>query len=181
MNLPNKVTLVRIFLVPLITGFLISPSPVSSFIAACIFSLASFTDWLDGHLARQREETTLLGKLLDPIADKLLITSALIPLVALDRAPAWMVVIIIGREFAVTGLRAVIAAKSVIIAASPLGKYKMISEIVAVLFLILDWKTSLIDLNALGFLALWVAMILGLTSAIDYFTKFLSHVDLDLE
>ena len=134
MNLPNSLTLTRIFLVPLLVvvlltkfeGRLILGVP-KEIVGAAIFGLASLTDWLDGYLARRRKQITPFGEVIDPLADKLLTSAALISLVQMDLAPAWMVAIIIGREFAITGLRSLAYARGVAIRASPLGKIKMVS------------------------------------------------------
>jgi len=174
LNLPNKLTLLRIFLVPLLLVFLISPSFWSCFFAAIIFGLAAATDWLDGHLARVTDQVTLLGKLLDPVADKLLVLAALVPLVELDRVAAWIVVVIVGREFAVSGLRMIASAQGVHISSGASGKYKMIAEIVAILFLILDFNVVFHYLGQIGIL---VAMVLSVVSAIDYFAQFWSKLD----
>lgn len=174
LNLPNKLTLLRIFLVPLMLVFLISPSMLSCFIAAVIFALAAATDWLDGHLARVTDQVTLLGKLLDPIADKLLVLAALVPLVELDRVAAWIVVVIVGREFAVSGLRMIASAQGVHIAAGETGKYKMVAEIVAILFLILDFN---IVFHYLGQVSIWVAMILSVASGVEYFIQFWNKLE----
>lgn len=169
LNLPNKITLFRIFLVPLIIVLLISDSFWSCFIAALIFAFAAATDWLDGHLARVTDQVTVLGKLLDPIADKLLVASALIPLVELDRVSAWIVVVIIGREIAVSGLRMIALSQGIVIAAGPYGKYKMGAEITAILLLILDFN---VVFHFAGQLAITVAMLLSIYSAVDYFLQF---------
>ena len=177
LNTPNKITLGRIFVLPLIVFLLlISPSATFSFLAALVFGLASLSDWLDGHLARRNSQITSLGTMLDPIADKLLLTAALVPLVELGRAPAWLVVILIGREFAVTGLRVIAAERGYIIAASSLGKYKTICEIVAVIFLILNYRWPL-SFAMIGTIGLWIAVILSLISATDYFNKFWKQID----
>ncbi|VAX17126.1 CDP-diacylglycerol--glycerol-3-phosphate 3-phosphatidyltransferase [hydrothermal vent metagenome] len=175
-NLPNKITLFRIFLVPIVIVFLISPSLWSCMIAAIVFSLAAATDWLDGHLARVTNQVTTLGKLLDPIADKLLVISALIPLVELDRVSAWIVVVIIGREFAVSGLRMVASAQNITIAASVYGKYKMAAEVGAILFLILDFNFLF---HFLGQLGIWIVMGLSIFSAVEYFNQFWGKLDFD--
>jgi CDP-diacylglycerol--glycerol-3-phosphate 3-phosphatidyltransferase len=174
LNLPNKITLFRIFLVPLIIVFLISPSLWSCFIAAIIFAFAAATDWLDGHLARVTDQVTLLGKLLDPIADKLLVIAALVPLVELGRVSAWIVVVIVGREFAVSGLRMIASSQNIHIAAGVTGKYKMVAEIVAILFLILDFN---IVFHYLGQIGIWIAMGLSIISATDYFLQFWNKLD----
>src|ERR1700730_15186248 len=144
MNLPNALTVSRIFLVPLLVvvmltkfeGHLILGVP-KELVGAAIFGLASLTDWLDGYLARRRKQGTMLGQVIDPLADKLLISAALISLVQMELASAWMVAVIIGREFAVTGLRSLAYARGVAIAASPLGKIKMVAQVVPILGLLL--------------------------------------------
>jgi CDP-diacylglycerol--glycerol-3-phosphate 3-phosphatidyltransferase len=141
-------------------------------IGAAIFALASLTDWLDGYLARRRKQVTVLGEMIDPIADKLLTAAAFIALVQMDLAPAWMVAIIIGREFAVTGLRSFAYAREVVIPASPLGKVKMISQVVAILALILGQEEHFQPLVLLGRLALWVVVGTALVSGYDYYRRF---------
>ncbi|MGK7345675.1 MAG: CDP-diacylglycerol--glycerol-3-phosphate 3-phosphatidyltransferase [Candidatus Nitrospinota bacterium M3_3B_026] len=172
-NLPNRITLFRIFLVPVILVFLISPSLWSSIVAALVFGLAAATDWLDGHLARVTNQVTLLGKLLDPIADKLLIVAALVPLVELGRVSAWIVAVIIGRELAVSGLRIIASSQGIHMAAGVSGKYKTVTEIVAILFLILDFN---VVFHYAGQIGIWAAMILSIISAADYFAQFWSKL-----
>ena len=180
LNLPNKLTLVRIFLVPFIIVFLIAGEKVPNYTACAIFLAAVLTDWLDGRIARSTRQVTRLGQLLDPIADKLLISTALISLVQVGRAPAWMVVLIVGRELAIMGLRTIAASQSIIIHASDFGKYKMLAEVVAVTLLILDWppRLEVIAIPSLGLLCLWAAMALSIISGIDYFLKFWKVIDL---
>jgi len=173
-NLPNRLTLFRIFVAPLIVLLLISPDFWACFAAALIFALAAITDWLDGHLARVTNQVTILGKLLDPIADKLLVMAALIPLVELGRVSAWMVAIIIGREFAVSGLRMVAATQGVVIAAGMVGKYKMGAEITAILFLILDFNPLF---HFLGQFFIGAAMLVSLYSGADYFIQCWGKID----
>src|SRR3990170_3253015 len=170
MNLPNALTLGRIFLVPLLVVVLLTKfeGPVvlgvrKELLGAAIFGLASLTDWLDGYLARRRHQVTTLGQLMDPLADKLLITAALVSLVQMDRAPAWMVAVILGREFAVTVLRSIAYARGVVIPASPLGKFKMTSQIVAILALILG-RDHLQQFVVVGTVALWVAVLTAVVS-----------------
>lgn len=165
-NLPNKLTLVRIFLVPLLVVFLISSSRINSLIAAAIFLAASITDWLDGLIARKTRQITTLGKLLDPLADKLLVSAAFISLVQSGRIPAWMVVVIVCRELAITGLRGIAASNDMVIPASWWGKYKMIAQTLAILLLILDIPFAMV--------AAWVALTLTLVSGIEYSVKFIS-------
>jgi CDP-diacylglycerol--glycerol-3-phosphate 3-phosphatidyltransferase len=181
LNLPNKLTLARIFLVPIVIVFLIAGERVPNYTAGAIFLAAVLTDWLDGRIARSTRQVTTLGQLLDPIADKLLISTALIALVQVGRAPAWLVVLILGRELAITGLRTIAAAQNIIIHASDVGKYKMIAEVVAVTLLILDWppRFEFLSLPSVGLLALWLAMVLSIVSGIDYFLKFWKVIDLN--
>jgi CDP-diacylglycerol--glycerol-3-phosphate 3-phosphatidyltransferase len=181
LNLPNALTLGRMFLVPLLVvvlltkfeGRLIFGVP-KEFVGAAIFALASLTDWLDGYLARRRKQVTPLGQLMDPLADKLLVTAAFVSLVQMDLAPAWMVAIILGREFAVTVLRSIAHTRGVIISASPLGKFKMVSQVVAILLLILGDR-HLQEFVFLGRIALWVAVVTAVVSGVDYYRRF-NHV-----
>jgi CDP-diacylglycerol---glycerol-3-phosphate 3-phosphatidyltransferase len=181
MNLPNALTLGRIFLVPLLVvvlltkfeGRLVFGFP-KELVGAAIFGVASLTDWLDGYLARRRKQVTTLGQFMDPLADKLLITAALVSLVQMDLAQSWMVVVILGREFAVTVLRSIAHSRGVAIPASPLGKFKMASQVVAILLLILG-REHLRQFFVLGKIALWVAVLTAVLSAIDYYRRF-SHV-----
>jgi CDP-diacylglycerol--glycerol-3-phosphate 3-phosphatidyltransferase len=178
MNLPNSLTVTRIFLVPLLVvvlltkfeGRLIFGIP-KEFVGAAIFALASLTDWADGYLARRRKQITPLGQVIDPLADKLLISAALISLVQMDLAQSWMVAVIIGREFAVTTLRSLAYARGVAMPASPLGKIKMVSQVVAILALILAhggaWPFYLV-----GQVALWIVVLTALVSGADYFRRF---------
>ena len=136
-------------------------------VGAAIFAIASLTDWLDGYLARRRRQVTWLGQMLDPIADKLLTSAAFVSLVQLNLAPAWMVALIIGREFAITGLRSFAHTRGITMPASPLGKIKMASQVTAILLLILGWG-PLPWLAPIGYVALWVVMLTALASAADY-------------
>ncbi len=178
MNLPNSLTIARIFLVPVLVsvlltkfeGRLILGLPVE-LVGAAIFGLASLTDWLDGYLARRRGQVTWVGQVLDPIADKLLISATLVSLVQLDLAAAWMVAVIIGREFVITALRSLAYARGLTMPASPLGKLKMVSQVVAILLLILGWERMPLLLLA-GQAALWVVLTMALWSAVDYYRRF---------
>jgi CDP-diacylglycerol---glycerol-3-phosphate 3-phosphatidyltransferase len=178
MNLPNTLTLVRMFLVPLLVVVLLTEfegrrllGVSREVMAAAIFGLASLTDWLDGYLARRRRQVTWLGQMLDPIADKLLTSAAFISLVQLGLAPAWMVALIIGREFAITGLRSYAHTRGIAMPASPLGKIKMASQVTAILLLILGWG-PLPWLAPIGHVALWVVMVAAVVSAVDYYRRF---------
>ena len=178
MNLPTALTLVRIFLVPLLVVVLLTEfagrqilGMPKELIGAAIFGIASITDWLDGYLARRRRQVTWLGQILDPIADKLLTSAAFISLLQLGLAPAWMVALIIGREFAITGLRSLAYTKGITIPASPLGKIKMVSQVTAILLLIVGWR-SVPWLAPVGYAALWVVMLTAVASAVDYYRRF---------
>jgi CDP-diacylglycerol--glycerol-3-phosphate 3-phosphatidyltransferase len=173
-NLPNTLTLGRIFLVPLLVVVLLTGfdgrevfGVSNEILGATIFGFASLTDWLDGFLARRRGQVTGLGEWMDPLADKLLVTAALISLVQLGLAPAWMVAIILGREFAVTVLRSIVHARGLSMPASPIGKIKMAAQVIAILLLILGPRHTE-GFFVLGQVALWVATIAALVSAVDY-------------
>ena len=180
MNLPNSLTVTRIFLVPLLVVVLLTKfegrqilGVPNEIVGAAIFGLGSLTDVLDGYLARRRKQITTLGQLMDPLADKLLITAALVSLVQMDLAPAWMVAVILGREFAVTALRSLAYARGIAVPASPLGKVKMVAQVVAILALILaHGRMRQFHLDRVGQAALWVVMVTALTSAADYFRRF---------
>jgi CDP-diacylglycerol--glycerol-3-phosphate 3-phosphatidyltransferase len=170
-NLPTKITLLRILLVPFLLAFLIAPSRVNALMAALIFGAAALTDWLDGHLARSTQQVTTLGKLLDPIADKILLAAGLIPLVGLGRVPAWMAAIMLIREFAVAGLREIAAAEQVIIHASPMAKAKTVLQIAAILLLILDYPLWPITFSTLGMGLLTLSLALSLASGVEYYLQ----------
>ena len=187
MNLANKLTLIRIFLVPVFLLFIATKDiPYGSFIATFIFILASLTDKLDGYVARSRNQITNFGKFMDPLADKLLVTAALISLVELQVVPGWAAVVIIAREFAVSGLRSIAAAQGRVIAASWWGKIKTVIQIVAIILLLL--KVNIHDAKLLKIfvidnhyvkeffrvaptIMLMVAVVITLISGYDYFKK----------
>jgi CDP-diacylglycerol--glycerol-3-phosphate 3-phosphatidyltransferase len=174
-NLPNALSLVRIFLVPVLVVFLIVVSRPYNVTAAAVFLAAVLTDWLDGRIARSTRQVTTLGALLDPVADKLLISASLISLVQVGRVPAWMVVLIVGRDLAITGLRGIAASQNVIIRASDLGKATMTAEVIAVALMILNWPPFTVPV---GQAALMVAILLSLASGVAYFHKFWRCIDL---
>lgn len=187
MNLANKLTLIRIVFVPLFLIFMIfNDIPYGTFIATVIFVLASITDKLDGYIARSRNQITDFGKFMDPLADKLLVTTALIALVGIGVIPSWTVVIIIAREFAVSGLRSIAAASGKVIAASWWGKIKTVIQMIAIILLLLNvsidesvYFTNIVDsnsilnftFNSLPILVLYLAVIVTVISGIDYFMK----------
>ncbi len=171
-NIPNLLSLFRLLAIPFVVFFLFFPGPLASFMAALIFSLASLTDLLDGYIARHQKTETPIGKLLDPMADKLLTTSAMIMLIPLERIPAWIVVLIVGREIAVTGLRGIASIQGIVIAASKWGKAKTVFQSIALIGLILHYEYLRIDFHFLGMILLVIALIITLWSGLDYFYKF---------
>ncbi|WDC83997.1 CDP-diacylglycerol--glycerol-3-phosphate 3-phosphatidyltransferase [Caloramator sp. mosi_1] len=168
MNLANKITISRIFLVPLFLFFLLVKIPYGNWIATIIFIIAALTDSLDGYIARNRNQVTKFGKFLDPLADKLIVTAALVALVERQTIPSWLVVIILAREFAITGLRAVAASEGNIIAASKWGKLKTVTQIIAII-------AALIELKYKGYniyiYIMYLATIITIISGIDYIEK----------
>lgn len=170
MNLANRLTLARILLVPIFMIFLLTRIPGGRFIAAGIFILAASTDGLDGYVARRQQQVTKFGKFIDPLADKLLITASLICLVELKLVPAWIAILIISREFAVTGLRTLAASENVIIAASKLGKVKTVSQVIAISILLLE-GLPIPYLGGLGQVSLYFAVLMTIWSGVDYFIK----------
>ena len=187
MNLPNSLTLARIVLVPLLVVVLLTKfeghqvsRPAQGLSARAHLHVASLTDWLDGYLARRRQQVTILGQLLDPIADKLLITAALVSLVQLSLAPAWMVAIIIGRELAVTGLRGVAQTRGLVMPASRLGKLKMVAQVVAILAAHAragsGRRARAAGIVLSGDAALWIVLALALWSAVEYYQTFAAVV-----
>lgn len=183
MNLPNKITISRICLIPLFIIVLSYPFnwgeweigattlPVTHFVAGLIFLVASLTDWLDGYLARKLNLITDMGKFLDPLADKLLVSAAFILLVQLQLAPAWIVIIIISREFAITGFRLVAAGEGLVLAASEMGKLKTATQIIAIILLMFhNWPFAYINFP-LHTIMLYAALIFTVWSGVDYFIK----------
>jgi len=181
MNLPNTLTLARIFLVPIVVAVLLTKGiPNWVFWGASLFLVTALTDSLDGYLARRRKQVTTLGRLLDPIADKLLISSALISLVWLNMVHAWMVVMIIGREFAVSGLRSIAAHEGFSIHVSSLGKGKMVTQVAAVVGILLGHKYGGWVQDTANVL-LWAVVILALASMLQYFREFWSKLDTSIK
>ena len=170
MNLPNRLTVLRVCMVPVFVVFMLwdGLGSAAKYVAAAIFILASMTDWLDGYLARKNNLVTDYGKFMDPIADKLLVCSAMICLVEKGVLPAWIVIIIIGREFIISGFRLVASDKGVVIAASYWGKFKTVSQMLMVILLILDLGGVF---NAIAQVLIWVALVLTVVSLVDYMVK----------
>jgi CDP-diacylglycerol--glycerol-3-phosphate 3-phosphatidyltransferase len=178
MNLPNFLTSLRILLIPVFILFFTMPHPARPFLSVLIFLIASLTDFFDGYIARRRAQITKLGKLLDPVADKLLVSSALILLVSVGRVPAWVVIVIIAREFIVTGLRAVAATENVILASEPLGKVKFFFQIFSVVLLLLDEHLGPINLYVWGNRFLEFSMVLTILSGGQYCIQFWRQISL---
>jgi CDP-diacylglycerol--glycerol-3-phosphate 3-phosphatidyltransferase len=178
LNLPNVLTLGRILLIPIFVLVFMDPTPERSLLAAVIFTAAAVTDLLDGYIARRTGQITKLGKLLDPIADKLLVLSALILLVNVDRVGALVAILIIARELTVTGIRAMAAGERMIIAAQAMGKYKMALQVVAIVLLILDrtWVAEFGNVYLVGTATLYLSLVLGYLSGWQYVRSFWKQV-----
>jgi CDP-diacylglycerol--glycerol-3-phosphate 3-phosphatidyltransferase len=175
MNLPISLTLLRIFFVPFLVVLLLTKGQNMDLWAVGVFLLAATTDLLDGYFARKREQVTTLGILLDPVADKLLTSAAFISLVDLHLVPAWMVVIIVGREFAVSGLRAIASAQGWAFGASELGKTKMVFQVIAITVIVLGQRFQ--ALKTLGEVLLWTVLLFAVASAVQYFWDFWRKLD----
>ncbi len=182
LNLPNILTLSRIAAVPAVVLLLMFESKESCFWAAFIFTLASLTDWLDGYLARKWEIVTILGKFLDPLADKLIVMAALIMLIPLGRVPAWAVLVILSRELIVSGIRSIASSEGIVIAASNLGKYKTIFQMIAIVGLLLHYRYYWFfgveydflypSFHNAGIFIFYISLFLTVWSGADYFVKF---------
>lgn len=185
-NVPNILTLMRIAAIPLMVYLLLTAERETSFWAAALFSAASFTDWLDGFLARRMGIVTVFGKFLDPIADKLVVMAALIMIIPLGRVPAWMVLVILGREIIITGLRGIASSEGIVIEASDLGKFKTIFQLVAIIALLLhydyQWFFSsthpflLANMHNVGMFYLWIAFFITVWSGADYLFRFVKII-----
>ncbi len=177
-NLPNVLTLVRILLIPVFVMLLIDPTPDRALAAAIVFVVAAVTDLLDGYVARKTGQITKLGRLLDPIADKLLVLSALILLVQVDRVSALVAILIIAREVAVTGLRAIAASEGLIMSAEVTGKYKMALQVIAIVLLVLEGTVveTIGNLHLAGIVTLYLSLILGYVSGAQYVWSFWRQV-----
>jgi len=184
LNAPNAITLARIALIPVFLYFTYYESRLDSFLAAFIYTITGATDFLDGWLARRNNLVTVIGKFLDPLADKLIVMAALVMLVHLGRIAAWVVIVVMAREFIVTGLRTIAMSEGIVIAAGQEGKYKTSLQIVAIAFLLLHytypidfiWFTFDLDANRAGTLLLYVSLFFSVWSAWNYFSGFLRAV-----
>ncbi len=168
MNLPNKLTLLRVCMIPFFVVFMLTDfaGAASKWIALAIFILASMTDWLDGYLARKNHLVTNFGKFMDPLADKLLVCAAMICLIEMDRLAAWMVIIIISREFIISGFRLIASDNGVVIAASYWGKFKTVFQMLMIILLIADIQNGAVQM--ITTVCVWIALILTVVSLIDY-------------
>ncbi len=176
LTFPNGVTAIRIIAIPVILLLLFNTGRMFQIITALVFLLVALTDMVDGYFARRQKMVTTLGKFFDPLADKLLIVTALIALISARDIPVWIVIIIVGREIAVTGLRGIALSEGIVISSSMLGKYKTAFEMTSIFFLILKGPFLSIDFHLIGMVLLWVALALAVISGFDYFKKFLEKI-----
>jgi len=176
LSLPNGVTILRIVAIPLILVLLFYMGRKYQLLTGLLFFGAAVTDTFDGYLARRRGMVTTLGIFLDPLADKLLIVTALIALIPAREIPVWMVIVIVGREIAITGLRGIAVSQGIIISASALGKYKTVFEAASIFFLILNGSYSFLSFRPIGMFFLWVALGIAVISGVDYFRKYLKSI-----
>lgn len=181
LNLPNVLTTFRFLVIPIVVVLMRSHDVLLNIVAGVLFLVASLTDIVDGYIARKYNIVTNMGKILDPLADKIMVLIVLIMLIPLARVPAWVVALIVLRETAVTSLRAIAAADGIVIAASPLGKFKNMFQVIFTLFLIVyhqfvipitDRISFLLDFRTSGMLLMWIGLFLTLWSGVDYFVRF---------
>jgi len=176
LNLPNTITMLRIGIIPVLFFLLLSPGPTGSLVIACIFVVAALTDLLDGYIARRYQIVTTMGKFLDPIADKLVVNTAMILMIPLGRIPAWIVAIIIVRDFTVDGIRTIASSEGVIIQSSRLAKQKTLCQVVAVTALMIHYPLLGADAHLVGIAILYLALFLTIYSGMDYLVKFSKEI-----
>ena len=186
LNPPNILTMFRVACIPLMVVLLFSSSRESCFWAAWVFAIASATDWIDGHLARRMGIETVFGKFLDPIADKLIVTAALIMILPFNRVPAWMVFVVLAREIVITGLRSIASSEGIVIQASDLGKYKTIFQLTAIIGLLLHYEYNwffgiahpllTVNMHNAGMFFFWIAFVLTVWSGVDYLARFIKVI-----
>lgn len=184
LNLPNAITLVRIAMIPVFLWYTFHESRVDSFIAAIVYAVTGTTDFLDGWIARKKGLVTVIGKFLDPLADKLIVMAALVMLVHLGRVAAWVVIVIMGREFIVTGLRTIAMSEGIVIAAGQEGKQKTAFQVAGITFLLLHYTYPIdalffsfdLDSNGVGTWLLYISLVFSVWSAVSYFTGFIRAV-----
>ena len=171
-NLPNTISMLRIGVIPVLFFLLLSPGKVMSLVIAILFIAAALTDLLDGYIARKYQIVTTMGKFLDPIADKLIVNTAMIMMIPISRIPAWIVAVIVIRDFAVDGIRNIASSNGIVIQASPLGKRKTLCQIFAVSALMIHYPFIGADAHIVGMVILYIALILTVVSGTEYFVKF---------
>jgi CDP-diacylglycerol--glycerol-3-phosphate 3-phosphatidyltransferase len=176
LNFPNRITLFRIAIIPALFFLLLSPGRNGSLAIAILFVMAALTDVLDGYLARKYEIVTVMGKFLDPIADKLIVNTAMILMIPIGRIPAWIVAVIIIRDFAIDGIRAIASSEGLVIQASKLGKQKTLCQIFAVSALMIHYPFLGVDAHVVGTVILYLALVLSVYSGMDYFVKFYREI-----
>jgi len=176
LNFPNRITLFRISIIPVLFFLLLSPGKTGSLVIATLFVIAALTDLLDGYLARKYEIVTVMGKFLDPIADKLIVNTAMILMIPIGRISAWIVAVIIIRDFIVDGIRAIASTEGVVIQASGLGKQKTLCQIFAVTALMIHYPFFGADAHVIGTVILYLALALSVYSGVDYFVKFYKEI-----
>jgi CDP-diacylglycerol---glycerol-3-phosphate 3-phosphatidyltransferase len=176
-NLPNTITLLRISVVPFLFILLLSPGEFWSLILAILFIIASITDFFDGYIARKYQMITTMGKFLDPIADKIMVNTAMILMIPIGRIPAWIVAITIIRDLMVDVIRSIASSEGIYIQASTLGKQKTLAQIIAVTALIIHYSIFGINAHAVGMVILYIALVLTIFSGIDYFIKLYSNIE----
>jgi CDP-diacylglycerol--glycerol-3-phosphate 3-phosphatidyltransferase len=176
LNLPNAITMLRIGIIPVLFFLLLSPDSTGSLVIACIFVIAALTDLLDGYIARRYQIVTTMGKFLDPIADKLVVNTAMILMIPIGRIPAWIVAIIIIRDFTVDGIRTIASSEGIIIGSSRLAKQKTLCQVVAVTALMIHYPFLGADAHLVGIAILYVALFLTLYSGLDYLVKFFKEI-----
>ena len=176
LNFPNRITIFRISIIPVLFFLLLSPGETGSLVIATLFVIAALTDLLDGYLARKYEIVTVMGKFLDPIADKLIVNTAMILMIPIGRIAAWIVAVIIIRDFIVDGIRAIASTEGVVIQASSLGKQKTLCQIFAVTALMIHYPFFGADAHAIGTVILYLALVLSVYSGVDYLMKFYKEI-----
>jgi len=176
LNFPNRITMFRISIIPVLFFLLVSPGKTGSLVIATLFVIAALTDLLDGYLARKYEIVTVMGKFLDPIADKLIVNTAMILMIPIGRISAWIVAVIIIRDFVVDGIRAIASSEGVVIQASNLGKQKTLCQIFAVTALMIHYPFFGADAHVIGTVILYLALILSVYSGVDYFINFYKEI-----
>ena len=174
-NLPNLITMLRVLVIPIFFLLLLEPGPVLSLVIAALFVLAAVTDLIDGYLARKYQIVTQVGKIIDPIADKLIVSTAMILMIPLGRAPAWVVAVVIMRDIIIDGVRNVSTAGGVVISASAIGKKKTLAQVIAITALLIHYPFFGLDAHLIGLYVLYIALILTVWSGVDYTVHFISR------